>query len=374
MKCNFFCNTYNLKNLVKDKTCFKSQIQHVCIDLILTNKPPCFQNTMAIDIGISDFHKLIITTMRATFQKHKPIIINYRKYNFFNNESFRDELMHEISRYGFRSVDCKTFKLLFMTLLDKHAPRKMRYIRANNSPFMNKSLSKAIMFRSKLRNKYTKFKTEEMHITYKKQRNYCISLLRKTKKDFYENLNPNLITDNKTFWKQVKPFFSEKTPMNRDITLIEGDKIISESSKCAEIMNNFFTNAVNELGIDRNIHVNHAINLNVSVVKAVLMYENHPSILKINELGYLHNNFSFHHISEESIDNVIKNMDSNKAYQRDNIPPKLLKMSSDITAIVLSADLNRCISIGNFPENLKMLTLLPLLKKVIILQKLIIEL
>ena len=225
----------------------------------------------------------------------------------------------------------------------------MRYIRANNSPFMNKSLSKAIMFRSKLR---TKFKTEEMHISYKKQRNYCVSLLRKTKKDFYENLNPNLITDNKTFWKQVKPFFSEKTPMNRDITLIEDDKIISESSKCAEIMNNFFTNAVNELGIDRNIHVNHAINLNVSVVKAVLMYENHPSILKINEfgylhneLGYLHNNFSFHHISEESI-----------------------------TVIVLSADLNRCISTGNFPENLKMLTLLPLLKKVIILQKLIIEL
>ena len=66
-----------------------------------------------------------------------------------------------------------------------------------------------------------------------------------------------------------------------------------------------------------NIHVNHAINLNVSVEKTVLMYENHPSILKINELGYLHNNFSFHHISEASIDNVIKNMDSNKAYQRD---------------------------------------------------------
>ena len=159
--------------------------------------------------------------------------------------------MHEISRYGFRSIDCKTFKLLFMTLLDKHLPRKMRYIRANNSPFMNKSLSKAIMFRSKLRNKYTKFKTEEMHIVYKKHRNYCVSLLRKIKKDFYENLNPNLITDNKTFWKQVKPFFSEKTPMKRDITSIEGDKIISESSKCAEIMNNFFTNAVNDLGIDK---------------------------------------------------------------------------------------------------------------------------
>ena len=76
-------------------------------------------------------------------------------------------------------------------------------------------------------------------------------------------------------------------------------KLSQESSKCAEIMNNFFTNAVNELGIDRNIHVNHAININVSIEKAVQMYENHPSILKIDELGYLHSNFSFHHISEE---------------------------------------------------------------------------
>ena len=55
--------------------------------------------------------------------------------------------------------------------------------------------------------------------------------------------------------------------MNRKITLHEGDKIISESSKCAEIMNNFFSNfsnAVDELGIVRNIYVDHAINVNVN--------------------------------------------------------------------------------------------------------------
>ena len=53
-----------------------------------------------------------------------------------------------------------------------------------------------------------------MHDVYKKQRNYCVSLLRKTKKDFYENLNPSLIID-KTFWKEGKPFFSDKTPIKR---------------------------------------------------------------------------------------------------------------------------------------------------------------
>ena len=40
--------------------------------------------------------------------------------------------------------------------------------------------------------------------------------------------------------------------MNRNLTLLEGDKLISDSLKCAEIMNNIFSNAIDERGIDRN--------------------------------------------------------------------------------------------------------------------------
>ena len=84
---------------------------------------------------------------------------------------------------------------------------------------MNKELSNAIMARSKLRNKFPKLKTKESKDAYRKQRNYCVSLLREIKKNIYENLDPKLITDNKKFWKQVKPFFSDKTPNNSKITL-----------------------------------------------------------------------------------------------------------------------------------------------------------
>ena len=67
---------------------------------------------------------------------------------------------------------------------------KIKYIRANNSPFMNKELSKVTMVRSRLRNNYLKFKTIESRNAYKRQRNYCVSLLRTIKKNFYEHLNP----------------------------------------------------------------------------------------------------------------------------------------------------------------------------------------
>ena len=86
-----------------------------------------------------------------------------------------------------------------MRILNRHAPTKRRCSRANNAPFMNKSLSKAIMVRSRLRNKFLKLKTSELREAYNKQRNYCVTLLRKTKMNFYGNLNPNIISDNMKF-------------------------------------------------------------------------------------------------------------------------------------------------------------------------------
>ena len=74
---------------------------------------------------------------------------------------------------------------------------------------MNKSLSKSIMVRSKLKNRYNKFPTEENKGIYNKQRNYCTNLAKKVKKDYYNNLDLNIFKDNKTFWKNIRYLFSE---------------------------------------------------------------------------------------------------------------------------------------------------------------------
>ena len=57
-------------------------------------------------------------------------------------------------------------------------------------------------------------------------KNYCVSNIRKTKKGFYGNLNPNLITGNRKVLKHVKPIFSDKAPIYNTITLIEGHELI----------------------------------------------------------------------------------------------------------------------------------------------------
>ena len=65
----------------------------------------------------------------------------------------------------------------------KFAPCKKKYARGNNMYFMNKFLTKAHMKKSSLKNLYLKKKTDTSRIAYIKQRNYCVPLLRKTKKD-----------------------------------------------------------------------------------------------------------------------------------------------------------------------------------------------
>ena len=66
-------------------------------------------------------------------------------------------------------------------------------------PFTNKSLAVAHLKRSRVRNLYLKKKTDTSRIAYIKQRNYCVPLLRKTKKDHYANLNEKDLADNKQF-------------------------------------------------------------------------------------------------------------------------------------------------------------------------------
>ena len=86
-----FCSSYNLNNLVNKPTCFKNIGHPCCIDLILTNKSRCFQNTSVIGTGVSDFHRLKVTIVKTSFQKLVPKIINCRTYKHFDNEEFRKD-------------------------------------------------------------------------------------------------------------------------------------------------------------------------------------------------------------------------------------------------------------------------------------------
>ena len=83
-----FCEIYSCKNLIKDNTCFKNPSKPSCIDLIITNRPKSFQNSVTVETGLSDFHKMTLTVMKVFYKKQKPNIATYRNYKHFSNEAF----------------------------------------------------------------------------------------------------------------------------------------------------------------------------------------------------------------------------------------------------------------------------------------------
>ena len=68
---SIFLNTYNWKNIVKQKTCLKNPDGPTCIDLILTNSSRSFQGTCTLETGLSNFDKLVVTVFKLCSLKQR---------------------------------------------------------------------------------------------------------------------------------------------------------------------------------------------------------------------------------------------------------------------------------------------------------------
>ena len=359
-----FCELFNLKNLVKDPTCYKNPENPSCIDLILTNRLNSFQDTRVFETGLSDFHKLTATVLKTCFKKKPPKIISYRNYKNLSQLDFRNEADQFLSGGNIVNISNDEFVSIFMDILNKYAPLKFKYIRANDCPFMTKDLRKAIMLRTKLRNKFNKDRTTLANLAYKRQRNLCTSLVKKAKREYYGNLNPAVISDNKKFWRTVKPFFSDKVTTSENITLFENGNILEDDKKVSQIFSNFFSNAVKNLNIEGSKDLlMETVSEHDPINRAIQKYEEHPSILKIKEKIDGSDVFSFHPTDLESVIREILLLNTSKATPKDSIPPNIIKEYYDIFAYKILIDFNFSVNCGTFPCNQKLADISPVFKK-----------
>ena len=161
-KLSEFCDIFSLENLVWGDTCVTANSSSSIV-VILTNRKRSFKNSSTVATGVGDFHKMVLTTMRANYERLKPIQIQYMSYKYFRKDIFLRDLgmmpFHKCRDITNKYAAYDLFKQMFLTAVDKHAPLKKKLIRRTQAPFMNKELSKAIMHRSILRNIYNKTKT-----------------------------------------------------------------------------------------------------------------------------------------------------------------------------------------------------------------------
>ena len=154
---------------------------------------------------------------------------SYRDYKRFGNEKFRESLITYFSAGKIISYDA--FENLILQTLDKVAPIRQKHIRDNQYPFLNKDIHKAIMTRTRLKNRFLKEPTPINRLSHKKPRNYCVSLMRENKKQYYGSLNANHIMDNEKFWREVEPNFSNKIVDINRVILRDNGKITSDTER-----------------------------------------------------------------------------------------------------------------------------------------------
>ena len=329
----------------------------------MTNNSLAFQNTTTTFTGLSDCHKLVLTVLKTTFSKNKPKELFYRDYKIFNFSNFNDELTTIFLRHTVGP--CYQFDQIFFNVLDKHAPMKWKLLRANHSSYISKPLRKAIMRRSHLEKVYYKNKSEKSFKAYKKQKNFCSRLYKKERKWFFNSLNPSFVTDNKLFWKTIKPFFSNKGNYRSQIKLVEKDEEWQDNDLIAKELNKFFKNVASTLNIKENSFITNISSDGITdpIDKAIDKCKFYPSILLIKRHVKNHDVFSFKIVEIGDTEKEINNINHKKATTSNGIPSKILKNSSKVSVSVLHKLFNDSIEKSEFPQNLKLADTTPFYKK-----------
>ena len=140
--------SFDLESLTDTPTCHKS-ISPTCISLILTNKKNHFMRSATFETGLSHHHKLTTTILRKTVSKGNSKKIFYRNYKRFETEL-------KLKLYSQTNLSCSTFQAVFLEVLNKIAPVKVKVLRFNNKDFLTKSLRKAIILRFRLKTDFNK--------------------------------------------------------------------------------------------------------------------------------------------------------------------------------------------------------------------------
>ena len=136
-----FYETCNLQNLVKDPTCYKNPSKPTCIDLIFTNFPKSFWQTQTFQTGLSDFHKLTLIFLKTHYPRLKPNIVNYMDFKGSVNDYFWSQLFQKCNSSSSDLANLKGFQYTLQKALDKIAPLKKWYVRANQQNFIHKELN-----------------------------------------------------------------------------------------------------------------------------------------------------------------------------------------------------------------------------------------
>ena len=351
----YFCEIYGLTNLITEPTCHKGDVSTL-LDVILVTNPRRYLGTLNSECNISDFHNIIGAATRRFALSLKPQTIIYRSYKSFNDADFLFDLQcapfHVMNIFDDADDMAWYTSTLISDVIDSHAPVKSKFVKRQSVPYMNSGLRKALYSRNMARNKFRIFGKKYWEEN-RRLRNHVVSLRKKSIAKYFEN---NCAKQDRTFWRTISPFFSDKKFRNGNHTILrEGEDIIVDSNEVAEIFNVYFSSIASEIGFQ---------DQHSTIEEAILAHDDHPSVIKIRDAyGENAHSFNFEMVSHDCISKTLRMINVRKATGYDNIPAKLLRLAQNELTYPITNLVNNSISMSTFPDQLKCAELSPLYKK-----------
>jgi hypothetical protein len=293
---------------------------------------------------------------------HRAVAISISKVNFERTESplFMEKTMLDYSKLNLMlmchdwnevlfSHDVDVKFSTFLKVLNNYIDQS-KYIKSYKSskklkPWMTDGLAAAINNRDKLFKKIarnpldTKLKRE--YLTYKKK---IVFWVKEQKNKYYSNLN---VLPIKQQWKEINKLCGQSPSRRQSISLKIGETTVFDEQLIANNFNEYF------------------IQSPIEIASSV------DSLNETNRLLYrtrFTSNFScksifFEPIYYNEIHTVINSLKNGKSPGPDNISSDLIKAVSASIIPVLCDIFNFSISVGQFPEEMKIAKVVPIYKK-----------
>ena len=85
--------------------------------------------TNFFETGLSDHHYMIYTILKTKFEKFEPKNLIYRNFKQYDSDQFKFDIFDSMSAMRTHAA----FKNNFVSILDKHAPKKTKIKKKNEA-------------------------------------------------------------------------------------------------------------------------------------------------------------------------------------------------------------------------------------------------
>ena len=234
---------------------------------------------------------------------------------------------------------------MFFDLVNAHAPLKtvsQKNGKLSRKPWITRRILKLNRVKDNLYIKSIKTKDSSLYNNYKRLRNKITHLTKLSRKKFIDNRIKTAKNKSKVMWKVINNTLHFKKSITKynipKVKTSSGDYVYN-SFDVANSFNEFFVNIGKSMA-DKIPHCDNVIHS--------------PRVDR---------SFVLSEATDDEIKKLIDSLNENKACRQDDIPVKILKLSSSIISTFLAYIFNHCVLFGIYPSLLEVAKVIPLHKK-----------